>query len=422
MAQSNTYTTGTSTLVKNYKKVATKAYEAFKTSTEEFDWIDDIPTEDVEISLREILIPLDIAPAYGTAMIPEAGYEAVTATPAMDEGSVSVVQMNQRFIISLLSQQADQKARAAQVFRQVKYQTMKAAEAMARRVGQQTYGYSTGVVAQVSAGAGAATSHTITIKNAWGDSNQNNAAQLASLFKIGEGVALIQSSALVTNAIGTVTAVSASTPSITVTWGGSVTTTTNDNIVFANAVTDATITATDFGRWPVGFLDACKSSSVHSLATSSQAEWAAGYADTTGGRLSYVRINKLRQGLLNTGSRKLNKLIWSNGVLNDVTAGERAALRYNSSTDLDLDGSISIKGVKTYTSVLVPTGSVFGWDSDVYSKLLLTDKPDTDGVIPWAEMDKSEDRNALKASINFTYARMVRSRRGMGYFQSLTEQ
>ncbi len=422
MAQSNTYTTATTTLVKNYKKVATKAYEAFKSSTEEFDWFDDMPKEDVEISPREILIPLDIAPAFGTAMIPEAGYEAVTVTPAMNEGSVAVVQMNQRFIISILAQQYDQKARAAQVFRQVKYQTMKAAEAMARTVGRQTYGFSTGVVAQVSGTIAAATSHTITLKNAYGDSNQNNFAQLVSLFKIGEGVALVASSLLVTNAIGTVTGVNAATPSITVTWGGSVSVTANDNIVYANAVTDTALTATDFGRWPVGLLDICKSASLHGLATSSEAEWAAGFADTTGGRLSYVRINKLRQGLLNTGGRPLNRLIWSNGVYNDVTAGERAALRYSSSSDLDLDGSISIKGVKTMTSVLVPTGAVFGFDRDAISKIVLTDKPDAEGQIPWAEMDKAEDRNALKASLNFTYARLCRSRRGVGYFQSLTEQ
>jgi hypothetical protein len=195
----------------------------------------------------------------------------------------------------------------------------------------------------------------------------------------------------------------------------------NDSIVFCNAVTDATITATDYNRWPVGLLDALTSTSVHGISSSTKAEWAAGYANTSGGRFSFVRLKALKQGLANTGGKKLTDIIWSNGVENDVEAGERAALRYGDSMVMDLDGKVKAKGITFRTSALVPPGHVIGYDRDCYSKFALHDKPASDAP-DWGAGDKAEDRNALKFSFDFSYARMVRARRGLGYLSGLTEQ
>ena len=422
MAHSTTFTSAASDIEKVYKKTTGKLYPAFKTMTEEYEWHDDISDEEIEISAREMLIKVDVAKGYGAAMIPEAGYEARTVSQDLEDAVLTWVNMNQRFSISLTAKALDQKARGAQVHRQVVHQSVKAVESMARLVGRQFYGLSTGVVAVNQTNATATSGQAYTIADAFNQSGIDDAAYLASLFEVGQGVALIRSDALVTNAIGTVTAVSAATPSITVTWAGSVDADVGDLIVYANAVTDATITATDYNRWPVGLLDACTSTSVHSLSSASFPLWDVGFEDTTGGRLSFVRLKSLRQGIFNNGDGKLTDVIWANGVENDVEAGERAALRYASSMSMDLDAKVRSKGVQFRTSALVPPGLCFGYDKSAFGKFSLHDKPAKEGAVDWASMDKAENRNALLASIDFSYARVVRSRAKIGYLSGLTEQ
>lgn len=419
MAASNTLT-AVSDLQKGYRKTATKMYAAFKRANEEYSWFDDLPDEDITPSGRENLIPLDVRRGYGAAMIPDGGYEAATVTPAMNEGSFSFVHCNARFFISRFAQAFDQKARKQQIVRQLKYQSMKCFEAVSRRFSIQTYGFSTGTVALNTTVATQA-SGTYTLGSAYGSSSVTNAAYIASLFEVGDYVALIRSSALVTNAIGVITAKSASTPSITVTWAGSVTSANADQVVFANAVTDATITATDFNRWPVGLLDAVTSSSVHGLATATEPAWAAALNDSAGGRMSYVKLKKLRQALRDNGSASLDNVIIANGVENDMEAGERAARIYSSSK-MDLDGSVSAKGVTFRNSALAVPTAVIGWDNDAIGKKLLSDKPTEDGLIDFGELYKAEDRSGWKGGLDVIHARVIRNRAGIGMYVGLTEQ
>src|SRR5690349_15516197 len=149
MAQSNTMTQ-VSDLQKGYRKTATKLYSAFKSRVEEFSWFDDIDDEEIVPSGRENLIPLDIKRGYGTAMIPDGGYEARSVTPALNEGSFSFVEASSRFFISRLARAFDQRARQQQIIRQIKYQSKKSLESLSRRVGLQFYGFSTGLVARTS--------------------------------------------------------------------------------------------------------------------------------------------------------------------------------------------------------------------------------------------------------------------------------
>lgn len=420
MAQSNSITS-VSDLAKGYRKTATKLYTAFKSRVEEFSWIDDIEDEEITPSGRENLIPLDIKRGYGAAMIPDGGYEARTVTQAMNEGSFSFVQANARFFISRFAQALDERARKQQIIRQIKYQSKKSLEALARRVGLQFYGFSTGIVADTSTNATASSGTAYTLEDAFGVSGIDNAAYLASLFEVGDGVALVRSDALVTNAIGTITAKSASTPSITVTWAGSVDADANDSVVFANAVTDTALTATDYNRWPVGLLDMITSSSVHGLATSSEANWAAAINNSDGGRFSFVKLKKARQAIHNSGDGTLTDVIWSNGVENDVEAGERAARIYSSSA-MDLDGSIKAKGVTFRTSQLVPPGYAFCIDRSAIGKKLLTDKPAEDGQLDFGDLYKAEDRSGWKGGFDLIWAMVCRSRGKLGLYSGLTEQ
>lgn len=419
MAQSNTHTTVTN-LEKGYRKTATKLYTAFKRSNEEYTWADDMPDEEITPSGRENLIPLDVKRGYGAHMVSDGGNEARTVTPAMNEGSFSFVHCNARFFISRQARAFDARARGQQIIRQLKYQSMKCFEAVSRRYSLQFYGFTTGVVAKNNTNATDDTGTAYTLIDAFGVSGIDDAAYLASLFEVGDGVALIRSTALVTNAIGTITAKSASTPSITVTWAGSVDADVADEVVFANAVTDSTITASDYNKWPVGLLENT-GASVHGLSNSTEAAWDIAINNSDGGRFNFVKMKKLRQALKNEGDAMLTDLVWSNGVENDVEAGERSARIYSSSM-MDLDGSVKAKGVKIRTSPLVPPGYVFGWDRSAIAKKLLTDKPAEDGLVDFGELDKAEDRAGWKGGLDLIHARIIRNRAGIGLYSGLTEQ
>lgn len=418
MAQSNS-NTAVSDLQKGYRKTATKLYTAFKSRVEEFSWMDDIDDEEITPSGRENLIPLDIKRGYGTAMIGDGSYEARTVTPGMNEGSFSFVEGSSRFFISRQARAFDQRAKAQQIIRQIKYQSKKSLEGLTRRVGLQFYGFSTGLVCKTSTAA-TATTGTYTINAGLGVAGITDGTYLSSLFEVGDGVAIATGGTLTSNAIGTVSA-KATTPALTVIWGGSVVSANNDEFYFANAVTDATIGATDYGRWPSGLLDGITSTSVMGLSSATEGNWAAAVNDSSGGRFSYVKLKKARQKIMNASDGTLTDVIWSNGVENDVEAGERAARVYQSSA-LDLDASVKAKGVTFRTSQLVPPGYAFTLDRTAMGKKLLTDKPAEDGSVDFGDLYKAEDRSGWKGGFSLIYAYVWRTRGKAGLYSALTEQ
>ncbi len=415
---SNTHTT-VSTLAKGYRKKATKLYTAFKDKVNEFSWVDDIDDEEISASGRENLIPLDIGRGYGAHMVTDSGNEARTITRAMNEGSFGFVHANSRFFISTLAKAFDQGQKEAQIIRQIKYQSKKSLEALARRVGLQFYGSSNGYVCESTTNTTAVTI-TLTLADGFGDATIDGAAYLGQLFEVGDRVGLVRSSALVTNALGAVSDNTTVPGEMIVVFDGSVDADANDNVVFANAVTDTTITATDFGKWPVGLLEIITASSVHGLATSSEANWSAAVNNTSGGRFSYVKLKNLRNQIAN-GGRKMTDVVWSQGVENDVEAGERAARIYDSSA-MDLDGSIKAKGITFRSSDLTPPEHVFGFDRSAWGKKILTEKPSEDGMLDFGDLYKAEDRAGWKGGFELIYALVCRSRKGFGRYADLTEQ
>jgi hypothetical protein len=415
--------TTVSTLAKGYRKKATKLYTAFKDKVEEFSWLDDIDDEEITPSGRENLIPLDIGRGYGAHMVSDGEYEARTISRAMNEGSFSFVQANARFFISTLAKAFDQRAKEAQIVRQIKYQSKKSLEALARRVALQFYGTSSGVVCESTTNA-TATTQTLTLADGFGDSTIDGGAYLCSLFEVGDRVALLDpgaSNALITNALGEVTDNTTVAGEMIVVFDGSVDADANDNVTFANAVTDTTVNASDKGKWPVGLLDIITSTTVHGLATTSEPNWAAAVNNTSGGRFSYVKLKNIRQQISNKSGGKLTDIVWAQGVENDVEAGERAARIYDSSA-MDLDGSIKAKGVTFRTSPLCPPEHVFGFDRSGWGKKLLTDKPAEDGMLDFGDLYKAEDKAGWKGGFDLIYALVCRSRGKFARYADLTEQ
>ena len=422
-------TTTVTNLADLAKKTNTDVMVGIRRKTKEYDWFDDIADEKIAPSQNEMRLVLDIQYQTGGAMIPEAGYEDQATTVTPQHGTFTFVQMNKRYSFSTLAKGFDQKGRVAGfIQRQIQYQAIKAVEAIARRIGVQTYGFSTATVAVVAATNGAgATQTNIQLKNSYGSTllpgtSSNGQVYNTNLLRIGEPVALVRGSTI--QDFGSVVAspaASGNAGQVDITFNSSVTPTLGDLIVYASAVTDTALTGTDTNRWPNGLLDMLTSASLHGLATSTANEWQAAYANTAGGRMSYQVQEAMANAVDNYSGMTMNRVIYSQGVRRDMIAGERAALRYDSSSDMDWNGEVGTKGVKYYTSVLAPPGMFIGYASDAIGKKVLSDKPDYDGGPDIFSLDKVQDKGAFAASFDFIYARVCNARRGLAYASGLTE-
>lgn len=411
-----------------YKKTNTDVMEAIKAFTEEYAWADDTPDERIIPSANEMRLVVDVNYETGVASIPEGGYEAEATSVAAQTGTFSPIQLNARYSFSLLYQDGWNKGQGkqGQIESQVRFQALKKMQAVQERFGQQMYGFTVGTLAVVKTTAGASATQTnIALKDPFGttligSTSATQLAYLSGLFRPGEGVALVRSAAIVE--FGTVVGAGSSGDGfLSVTFNASCTPTAGDLIVIANAVTDATLAGTDYNKWPVGLLDATTSASVHGLATSTSANWNS-YSDTTGGRWSYAKQQKMINQLMNNGGVTMDRMVMAQGVYRDVVAGEGSALRYGNGDAFDFDWSFKAKQAKILSSRLSPPGTIFGWNRKVFTKKMLSDKPPAEGGPDIFSIDKVQDRSLVQASLNFIYFRCVTNRAGMGIASGLTEQ
>lgn len=415
-----TITTAATTLNKAYRKMQSGLQRGFQNLNEEWDLFDEISNFDITITAREMLVPVDLNRAGRSAYIPEGGLEKNPVTPPLEELVLTWANLNERWMTTLTAKYLDQKSQAGQVIRQLRLQAMKALDAISNTVSWNWYGFSTGIACQTTTVATQA-SGAYTLANAFGISALGAAAYLASMFSIYDRVALIRAGALVANAIGQITAVDGTAGTITVTWLGSVTSASGDNIVFANSVENTTIAGTDYGLAPVGLLDMATSVSVHGLSGATVPNWNPSLANTTGGQFSGLKIRKARQAIGNSAIGKENLVIWSQGVMNSTIENEKTGvMRFNSTLGMELDASVKAEGITFFSSRKVPPGFAFILDKRAVGKISLLPKPDA-GTPPWSDGDKMENRNALQFSIDYPYATVLRNRRAFTYYSGLTE-
>lgn len=417
-----TITTAGTTLNKLWRKVQGNMLTGFKAKTEEYSWVKDGTKRfEVDVSAREITSPIDIVRQGGASFYAEDGYEARPGTNAPQEVTLTWSNLTQSFSITQVAKALDMRSRNVQIQRQLKYQAIKAMEAVSRRIGQSFYGYSTGVVCKTSTDA-TQSSGTYTLIDAYGESTLDGAAYLARFFAVGDWIALIRSAALVANAIGQITAISESAGTIDVTWNGSVNSDPNDSIVFANSRENTTIAGTDYNLWPTGLLDVLKSTSQHTLSGSTYPNWAASTADTSGGRMTSVRLRKMRQAAYNKSGANPDMLIWSQGVENDVFDGMQAGRRFNESI-IDLDGAVKTKETQRTSERVLPGYAIMGNTNHFRTFTLQDAFPDEDpGAPSYADGDKLENKKAYQFSVDISYAFVCTNRAAFGYANALTEQ
>lgn len=415
--------TQVSTLADLYEKTNTAVKTAIKLVTEEAKWFKSYPRENIKVSGNENRIPLVLVQPGNIAMINDGGYEAVPTTNAPTHGTFMPVQMNGRYAYTGLAQAFDNRSRAAMIEEQTAYQAMQKGYAFGRTIGLQTYGQSTGTVAVVKTTGSASATQVVPLKNAFGSTlvaggTTDQDTYLSSLFRVGEHVALIRSGTLVE--FGNITAspsASLGVGYVDVTFTSSITPTIGDNIVFANAVTDSTITGTDVNNWPVGFFEALTAASVHGVLTSNFAAWAAGSAQTASQRFAFQVKEKMMNDIWNAGGVQMNRMIVAQGVRRNAIAGELGARRYDSA-EMDLEGDLG--GFKYLTSQLAPPGMAIGWYDQAYSKIELSDQPADGTPKSIFSLDKVQDRSALQAKYDYFYAKIVSSRAAMGYATNLS--
>ncbi len=415
-----------------FKKTETKMLTALQDQTPELKWLRKTPAAQLIPSGLEMRLILNVIFQGGGAMIPDGGYESTTTVQAPQSGTVTFVQYNNRFALTGLGRMYDASAKQGEVMQLNFYAAKKVLEAMGRKMGYQTYGYSTGTVAVVDTTASVTTNTNVLLKQAYGSSligntnataTANQLTYLAQLFRsTSDIIGPIASNDVVTNGQGSIVSQTNSTGSINVTTAGGTSTWTAGNpIVFFNAVTDTTKAGTELNLWPSGLLDATQSSSLHGLATSSAPNWAS-YTDTSGGRFGFIKLRRGQQYINNYGGTEPDTLILSNGVLNDATAAERAARIYPGTSMFDLDGNLKAKGIDIRTSLLAPPALAFLYDSDVFTKLELGDLPSDNGGPDLFEIDKLPNQNVWASSINYAYLRATTNRAAIACFSGLTEQ
>lgn len=413
-------TTATTDLNRAWRKMQGSMVKGFQTMTEEWDMLDELPKSDLQASAREFTRPIDLNSAAGAALISEGGHEANPSTPNMVDATFAWSHYNQRWTTTLTARYLATKDASTQLVNQLRYQAMKAIESLSKSVGEDFYGFSTGVKCQTTTAATQA-SGTYTLANAYGVSALGDALYLAQFFSVNDRVALVRAGALVANAIGRVTAVSESAGTIAVTWNGSVTSVSGDNIVMANSIENSTLAGTSYDKALTGLLDGIRSASVHGITTAAQARWAAALDNTAGGRYSGIKLRKARQALYNRGGCGLDWVIYSNGVENDTVAGERSLYRSADPMGMEIDGKIKSKGVKFMTSRKALPGFAVHLSREALMALMITPKP-TPTVPAWGDGDKLENRSAVVFSIDHLLALHWNKRLGVASYSGLTEQ
>jgi hypothetical protein len=413
---------------KLWKKVQGKLMEGYSFLCPEWDDMDELQNYQVDMSTREITVPIDTDEDGGIASIPEGGFEAFPTSPAPRELTLAFIQTSGRFSVSGLTRYIEKANPGALITSQIAYQGKKKLQAVGGWWSDMFYGYSTGVRAQVSGNPSSGASHTLTLTNGYGSSliaTGTTAAQkyMARLFrKSRDRVALVRSDAFV--ASGAVTDRSLTNGTIDVTWDtGTPDPAASDNIVLANAMYDtaAALTQTDYNRGLVGLLDACLSTSVHGLSGSTVPEWNAALNDSAGGRFTGIRFRKAADEIENAGGGTLNTLYMAQGVYRDMLDNYQGALRFTDAFALEADGEVKIRGVQIKKSRRVPPGMVIGLDKSAYRRLPnVLAKPDAKAK--WPEAEKFVDRDAWKFGLPFIGGNVVLNRGNFAIFSGLTEQ
>ena len=421
MAVATYDTTVNADVVNIWRTVQTSVMEGFQFMSEEWEQLDFLKRFKVDVSLRSITVPLDVTEDFGIASIAEGAYEARPSSPNVQELSLSIILFNGRFTVSKTAHWVEQHSAHAMLTKQLKYQPGKKIQAMGRKYADMFYGLSDGVVALVETDPGGAsgTVSAMAIDDGYGQSSYDDTEWLMAKFKVNEYIALVRSSALVSNGIGLVTAIDTTNRDIDVTWNGSTDPAANDSIVKAESLGNTVLGDTDFNKGLVGLTDMAVSTSVHSLSGATYAAWNAAVNNSDGGRMTTVKLMSDKQAIANKGGGKADTLWVAQGVVRDMVALHQASNRFGSPLSMEMDGSVKFGNLAFFQSQRVPPGTTFMADRKSIRKIsLLPDKP---GEPVWDDGHKITDKSGFVFPIDFPCATICLNRGNLAHRNGLTE-
>jgi hypothetical protein len=414
-------TTSSSDLKEIWRKVQVGVLTAYQFGVEEWNFVKKLKEMDVNWSAREITAELDFTDDINVASIPEGGKEARPASPTAVTANWTWILLNARFTVSLTAEYIQkQQGTKPQLMSQFKWQSKKKIQAVRRKVGDMFYGFSNGVVAHLTEDNTGTTS--LDLDNLYGVTGLGGTTsnrRCADLIRANEYYAILQSNGTFREIVQASSVARAT--NIVTTAANMGTTADGDLLVPAASVENTSNAGTDYNRALVGILDQLTSTSVHGVSGSTYDRWTASIANTAGGRFTGIKLRKMKQAIDNEGGGKLNSVIWTQGVENDVTSQLQAGLRFTDSWGMEMDGSPKSKGIKFLATKRVPDGYVFGFDREksIHKGTLLPEpKP---GAIAFSDGHKLQDDSGRIYSIDYPCFLMTENRKNMGYYSGCTE-
>jgi hypothetical protein len=417
-AASYSVTTSSVDLSSIWRKVQAGIVVAAQFGVDEWNALLQAKRFNVDWSAREITMELDIQDDVGTAMIPEGGKEARPSSPNTVTSTLTWVLANKRFTISKTAQYIAQRTPQAQLESQLRYQARKALQGIRRKFGDMFYGFSTGTAAICSASAASA----VAIKDMYGIANLGSVSanrRVVDLFKVGDYiVALNPTGPALRAAPAKVTNINRTTNVLSV--DGDLSVVAADLITFANNLENTTLAGgTERNQWITGLLDIGTSTSLHSVSGSTYSKWNAALNDSTGGRFNGIKLRRAKQLINNQGGGEADTVWWAQGVENDVVAQLQAGVRFDDAFSMEMDGRPVSKGIQFKTTLRVPDGYAFIYDSkNSVQRMTLLPEP---GAPAFDDGDKLQDDSGLVFSLDFPAAMVCTNRSNVALYSGLTQ-
>lgn len=412
-----------SDVVNLWRKVQGPVRQAANFMYEEWDLLQELEDYDVDWSTRTIEAAMDLVEDGNIASIDEGDYEAKPSSVNPVDATFTWVIFNGRFTISKTARWIDEKNKGAMLENQMKWQARKKLEALRRRLANYFYGTPNAVIARAQAGVGAATSSSVDLVDAFGDAGIDDKTYIASLFRVGEWIALLNPTGPAIRQFGKITAVTvgATYAQITVTWNASVAVTAGDYIVFAASLREetASLASCDYGKGLQGMLHLLTADTVQGISRTTNPKWDVAYANTTAGRFTGIKLRRMKQAISNQGGGRLTDILWSQGVENDVTSQLMAGVRFNDSFNMEMDGAPKAKGVRIRSTRSMLPGYVIGFDRSSIKKMTLLPPPNRP---TWADAEKIPDRHGFVVPLDYPCQIVVMNRGNLAYESNKTEQ
>lgn len=421
--QSTTVTTARTDMINAWKEVYMPLQEALNFDCEETELLSSITDVSIDWSTYKTILPLDIYEGYGAGAVAEGGYKTIASSQSVVRAEIDVQHYNAAFTQSELAQWANA-GLSNQVKAQLALQGAQKLNTLKRHIADYVHGTSVATLALTDTDVSSASSATLTLKAGYGNTGITDGTFITNLFCVGDRIVLVDGSTLVANSFGTITAKNPATPSIAVTFDGSVTVSNNDlKVIKANSKDATTLAAgSDYNRGLVGFQDVWFSTSVHGVSSSSVADWSVAYSSSAGGRFNSVKFKTMQDWIRNKAPSQYTKsdvLMIDQGVRRDAEAYERTALRFDSPMGMEIDGSIKAGSSKIFDSRRVPPGYAAIFPKKAVGKIMV--KP-MDGQPGAGDGEKLEERSAYRFDLDVVLGTVHKCRKAHAVQTGLTTQ